>query len=119
MSTINETGHAKNVANFRKTRYQHLRPGRSLQPLQREPQTTGSQHPAGQCKSAIVACNTAEAAAKNAVKSRELVFEPLSKLTTRVHNALKVSGAPKALVESAISIIRKLQSPLGQLQNDR
>ena len=109
MSTLNETGHAKNVANFEKLVTNISGLGEAYNPSNVSLKLPALNTLLGNAKSAIVACNTAEAAAKNAVKSRELVFEPLSKLTTRVSNALKVSGAPKALVESALSLIRKLQ----------
>lgn len=109
MSTINETGHAKNVANFEKLVTHITGLGDAFNPSKESLKLPALNTLLNAAKSAIVACNTAEAAAKNAVKSREMAFEPLSRLTTRVSSALKVSGAPQALIESALTLIRKLQ----------
>ena len=46
---------------------------------------------------------------QNAVNEREIVFTPLSKLVTRIINALDASDVSKQVVEDAKAIARKLQ----------
>jgi hypothetical protein len=53
--------------------------------------------------------NAAEPAYKNAVAAREVEFETLGKLVTRVGNAIKASGTTPQTDETALSLIRKLQ----------
>jgi hypothetical protein len=60
-------------------------------------------------KDAIIAVNGAMAAYSNAVAAREVAFAPVSKLITRVHNALKATDTTKQVVESAQTLVRKIQ----------
>ncbi len=46
---------------------------------------------------------------KNATNSREIVFLPLKKLSTRIMGALKASGVPKQTMKDALTINHKLQ----------
>ena len=60
-------------------------------------------------KSAVSAVNAALSAHKNAVSAREVAFEPLSKLSTRVLNALKATDTSVNVDESAKTYARKIQ----------
>ena len=60
-------------------------------------------------KNSFSEVNAAQSAYSLAVDARETAFEPLSKLITRVNNALKASESSTQTDESAQTIIRKLQ----------
>ncbi|MBN1597880.1 MAG: hypothetical protein JW894_06260 [Bacteroidales bacterium] len=45
----------------------------------------------------------------NAIAEREIAFEPLGKLITRVMNALRASGTNPAIKAKAAALVRKLQ----------
>ena len=58
---------------------------------------------------AFASHNTASSALSIAIGNREAAFEPLSKLLTRVLNALKASDTTPANIDSAKSLIKKIQ----------
>ena len=60
-------------------------------------------------KNAINAVNAALPAYSNAVSAREAAFQPLSKLVTRIMNALKAADTTQQVDESAQTLVRKLQ----------
>lgn len=109
MSSISEMGHAKNVANFDElisfitsygATYNPSKPGIKLAALQAI---------ATNSKNAIGAVNNALPAYSNAVSARDAAFAPLSKLITRVSNAIKATDTTEQVDESAKTLIRKLQ----------
>ncbi len=61
-------------------------------------------------KGAITNVNLAEPAYKNAVSASELAFKQLSKLIIRVNNSLKASDSSTQVDDSAMTLVRKLQS---------
>lgn len=109
MAKISETGHAKNVANFStlitvvkgfKTAYNPSKQSITLAALNTLKTTADT---------AMSNVNTAQGAYSTAIAAREVAFEPLSKLSTRILNALRATDASKAVIKSAESLVRKLQ----------
>lgn len=104
-----ESGHAINVANFDflitcvtsyGTTYNPSKPALKLAALQAISTSA---------KSTINAVNAALPAYSNAVAAREAAFAPLSKLTTRVMNALRATDTTQGVDESARALVRKIQ----------
>ena len=104
-----ESGHTKNAANFDilltyiagyGTVYNPSKPTLKLAALQTLSTTA---------KTAINAVNAALPAYSNAVAARETAFAPLSKLTTRVMNALRATDTTQSVDESARTLVRKIQ----------
>ena len=107
--SFSETGHAKNIANFETivtfatsygTAYNPVRPALKLPALQA--QLTAA-------KASLSAVNAAVPAYSNAIAAREVAFAPLSKLITRVMNAVKASDTTVNVDENARTIARKIQ----------
>jgi len=108
-SSRSETGHAKNVANFGKlvsfctgygADYNPSNPGIALEAL------FTLQNGAWE---AIIAVNSALPAYIKALATREKAFKPLSKLITRVINALKAANPGAEIINKAVPLVRKLQ----------
>jgi hypothetical protein len=109
MAKTSETGHAKNVANFStlitvvkgfKTAYNPSKSSIALPALSTLKANADA---------AMSNVNMVQGAYSTAIGARELAFEPLSKLSTRILNALRATDASKAIIKSAESLVRKLQ----------
>ena len=109
MVSTNETGHQKNVANFDALIAFATGYGASYNPSKAALAIDALKALSDQAKDAINTVSTAEPAYKNAVAAREAAFAPLSKLTTRIINALKATDAAKQVVDDAKSVARKIQ----------
>lgn len=109
MASTSETGHAKNVANFDELISFVTGYGATYNPSKAGIKLTALQAIATNAKTAIGAVNTALPAYSNAVSAREAAFEPLSKLITRVSNAIKATDTTEQVDESAKTLVRKLQ----------
>ena len=109
MVSTNETGHQKNVANFDALIAFATGYGASYNPSKASLAIDALKALSDQAKGAINAVSAAEPAYKNAVAAREAAFAPLSKLTTRIINALKATDAAKQVVDDAKSVARKIQ----------
>ncbi len=109
MANKNETGHPINVANFDELLAFVLGYGTDFRPTKKTIQTDALQLVSNNANNAIAAVNLALPPYTNAVAAREAVFEPLSKLVTRLMNALIATDATKQVVDSAKSLGRKLQ----------
>jgi len=109
MASISEKGHAKNVANYEKLIADVTALGTAYNPSKANLKLTALNTQLTAAKAAITAVNSAEPAYKNAVSAREASFAPLSKLITRVNNALKASDTTEQVDESALTLVRKLQ----------
>jgi hypothetical protein len=108
MASTNETGHAKNVANFDdmisyihgyETTYNPSKPSIKLDALQ----TLSTD-----AKNVSDRVNSALGAYKNAIAARDSVFSLLSKLVTRALNALKATSSTSQVDESASAFVRKI-----------
>ncbi len=109
MSNVSETGHAKNVANFEKLVVNVSGLGAAYNPSRGSIQLSALNDLLGNAKAVISNLNQAESVYKNATSAREVAFDPLSKLITRVGNSLKASASSSATDDQATTLIRKLQ----------
>lgn len=109
MSSISESGHAKNVANFETLISFVTAYGTAYNPSRESIKLPALQTILTSAKSSLSALNVVQPNYSNAVAAREVAFAPLSKLITRVNNALKASDTTSQIDESAKTIIRKLQ----------
>ena len=121
MSNYSEIGHAKNVANFEDLINRCIGFGvaynASLNAIKiANMNTLGT--------SALTALNSsisAHTAYMNAVDNRQLIFDPLQKMGTRIISALKACGASDAVIKDALSINRKIQGkrakPIKEVEN--
>lgn len=109
MASNSETGHAKNVTNLESLITSATALGTSYNPSKDSIKLLNLQTLLSTSKEALSALNTAESTYANAVDARELEFEPLGKLITKVNNSLKASDSTTQTDESAKTIIRKLQ----------
>lgn len=104
-----ETGHAKNVANFEKMVDFCVGYGTTYNPSKTTIKVAALQTLLTNSKNAILAVNTNIPAYSNAVAARELAFEPLSKLVTKIINSLKATDTSQQVVDNALTYARKLQ----------
>lgn len=109
MASTSETGHAKNVANFDDLISFVTGYGTAFNPSKATIKLTALQTLSTNAKTAINAVNAALPAYSNAVAAREVGFAPLSKLITRVMNALKATDTTDQVDESAKTLVRKIQ----------
>ncbi len=106
MASTTETGHAKNASNFDELISFATGYGATFNPSKASIKLPALQAQATAAKNSLSAVNTALSAYSNAVSAREVTFEPLSKLTTRILNALKATDTSTQVDESAETIIR-------------
>ena len=109
MSSTSETGHAKNVANLDDLISFATGYAAAYNPSKTSIKLAALQALSTNAKAAINTVSTVEPAYKNAVAAREAGFEPLSKLITRVMNALKATDTTEQVDESAKTLVRKIQ----------
>ena len=95
MATTYETGHAKNVANFETLITFITGYGAAYNPTKAAIQLTNMQKQAKNAKDAVASINSLLPAYSNAVAIREIAFEPLGKLSTKIMNSLKATDAYK------------------------
>lgn len=109
MAQSYETGHAKNVANFESlisfakgysTEYNPSRDSITVEALE----TILSN-----AKASIIDIDNVLPNSSNAVAARESAFAPLSKIITRVNNAVKATDTTKQVDENVQTLVRKLK----------
>ena len=109
MASTSETGHAKNVANFDElisfvTGYRE-----SYNPSKATIKLDALKALSDHAKTSINAVSSMEPAYKSAVAAREVVFIPLSKLTTRIMNSIRATDTTVQVDENARTLVRKIQ----------
>ncbi len=109
MSSTSETGHARNVSNFEALISFCTAYGTTYNPSKTTIKLAALNTLLASAKTTLTAVNTALPPYNNAVNAREIAFAPLSKLVTRIINALASSNVTKQVVEDAKSIARKIQ----------
>lgn len=109
MASTSETGHAKNVANFNDLISFVTGYGTDYNPSKAFIKLTALQTLSTSAKNALDAVNSALPEYSNAVAAREVAFAPLSKLITRVVNALKATDTTDQVDQNAITFARKIQ----------
>lgn len=109
MTSNSETGHAKNLANFDEFILFIIGYGPAYNPSRSSILLNAMQALSAEAKPTFHAVNTAFSAYKLVVANRETEFIPLSKLATRILNAVKVTDTNAAVVDSVAGLVRKLQ----------
>ena len=109
MTSTMETGHSKNVANFDELISSALGFGTDYDPTKESLKILSMQATSALAKKAIAGVNDTLPLYSNAIAEREAAFLPLSKLATRLLNALKATDTSKQVIDNALTIIRKLQ----------
>ncbi len=109
MSGNSETGHAKNMANFDGLISFVIGYGEKYNPTKSSIKLDALQSLSAKGKEALNAVNSALPAYSNAVAARETAFKPLSKLATRILNALKATDTTESVDANVQTLIRKIQ----------
>ncbi|MDX9880464.1 MAG: hypothetical protein RBS73_00265 [Prolixibacteraceae bacterium] len=109
MNTNSETGHAKNVANFEQLVLNCTSYGRAYNPGNLALSLEALNTLLSQGKQCLTSIHTVQASLSKALSEREIAFEPLSKLATRIANAVRSSASSPQADTQVIAIIRKLQ----------
>lgn len=109
MASTSETGHAKNVANFQVLINYVTAYGPQYNPTKDGIKLPQLQAKLTEADNAVKAVNTAVAPLTNLINQRQAIFKPLSKLATRLINALDASDVADAIVDDARTVVRKIQ----------
>ena len=109
MASTSETGHSKNVANMDELASFTLGYGPAYNPTKTSIKTDSLHLISTIAKKAIDEVNRAMPLYSNAVADREATFIPVSKLVTRVLNALKATDTTSQVIANAKTLIRKIQ----------
>jgi len=109
MANQTETGHAKNVANFGILITSVNGFGEVYNPSKQTITKTSLAMLYETSKSVMSEYNGISGAYSIAVANREVAFAPLSKRTTRIINALRSSDVTPQVIETAESLVRKIQ----------
>lgn len=108
MSTVYETGHAKNAANFQTLIAFVTGYGASYNPSNASIQLPNLIAAGAAANAAIANLNSLLPNYSNATAAREEAFAPLSKLSTRIFNSLKATNAIEQVIANAETNHRKL-----------
>jgi DNA repair exonuclease SbcCD ATPase subunit len=108
-SVVTETGHSKNISNFKSIIVAAISFGDAYNVPKVELSVAGMQNLHERCENALIAVSSANAAYKNAVDARNSIFDPLNKLVTRLVNALKASSSSDRIEKNARELARKIQ----------
>jgi hypothetical protein len=108
-SVVTETGHSKNVSNFKSIIVAAMSFGDEFNAPKAELSVPGMQNLHEKCENALIAVSSANAAYKNAVDARNSVFDPLNKLVTRLVNALIASSSSDGIEKNVRELARKVQ----------
>lgn len=109
MSSKSETGHAKNVANFKALIGYCKGYGTKYNPTKAIIKMPALEALLLKAQGDMSQVNKDLTPFDSAVTAREVAFRPLGKLITRVTNALATSEVPEGTFEDALKITRKLQ----------
>lgn len=115
MASISEIGHAKNVANFEDLISFCVGYGVTYNPILNAIKVANMNTLKTNASNSLTSAITAHTTFKNATNNRELAFEPVKKLITKVMAALKASGASDLTVSDALTINHKIQGKRGKL----
>jgi hypothetical protein len=108
MTSNSETGHAKNVSNFDQLIVYVTSYGSKYNPSKPAIKLDALDVLKNSANKALDDVNLALPAYSNAVAARDEAFNPLSKLVTRVFNALKATGTTEQVDENAQTLVRKI-----------
>jgi hypothetical protein len=108
MNNFSEAGHAKNVANFEDLINRCTGFGANYNPSLNAIKLANMNTLRSSALNTLTGFNNAATVYANAINNREVLFEPLKKLATRIMAALVASGASAAIIKDAQSINRKI-----------
>ncbi|GGE47909.1 hypothetical protein EV200_104167 [Pedobacter psychrotolerans] len=109
MSKTYETGHAKNVANFETLITYLTSYGAVYNPSNTKINLSSLNQKAESARFITKQVNELIATSSSAIAARAEAFEPLSKLSTKIFNALKASNLTASIIDNAATNHRKLQ----------
>jgi len=109
MTSISETGHAKNVSNFDSLISSVIAFGQTYNPSKESIKLSALQNLQTVAKNSLNELYIAQANYSNAVAARDKDFEPLTKLVTRIFNSLRASDSSEQTDKTVQTIVRKLQ----------
>lgn len=109
MTSISETGHAKNVSNFDILISSIIAYGDTYNPSKESIKLLALQNLQTEAKNSLNELYFAQSNYSNAVAAREEKFSSLSKLVTRIYNSLRASDSSELTDKTAQTIVRKLQ----------
>lgn len=109
MASTSETGHAKNVANFDELISFITGYGKAYNPTKTTLQLSALKELSALAKNAINQVHNSIPVYRNAVATRKVAFKRLSKLVTRIKNSLIATDASQQIVDSAKTLVRKIQ----------
>ncbi len=104
----NESGHAKNVANFKALLTYCTNYGTAYNPGNEEISITGLSMLYNDASNALDSVINTKAAHDHITNEREIAFKPLVKLSTRIINALKACGTSQEKLKDARSLIKRI-----------
>lgn len=109
MASVSESGHAKNVANFESLISFVKGYGATYNPSKVSIKVQALELILTNAKQSLIDIDTAQPAYTNAVSAREFAFAPLSKIITRVNNAIKATDTTELVDDSVKTLVRKIQ----------
>jgi hypothetical protein len=109
MASTSETGHAINVANFEEVISRCIGYGVIYQPTKPVLQIPALQALRLTAQGNLTAVNSAIVVLINAINARQILFDPIKQLATRIVNALDATNASDELVKDAKTLNRKIQ----------
>jgi hypothetical protein len=121
MSNFSEVGHAKNVDNFEDLINRCTGFGVSYNPSLNAIKVANMSTLRTNALASLANAVTAFTAYATAIDNRQIIFDPLQKMATRIINALKASGANDQIIKDALTINRKIQGkrakPIKEVEN--
>lgn len=108
MPSTSETGHAKNVANFETMISFCTGYGAQYDPSKANIKLTALGTKLTASQGALTTVNSLLPAWQNGVNGRELIFDPFSKLVTKILNAVEASDVTPAYIKDVKTLTRKL-----------
>jgi hypothetical protein len=109
MGSTTESGHAKNVSSFEQLVTNCTAMGTAYNPSKASLKLPALTTMLLNANNSLQAVNVANTAYKNATNARELAFNPVKKLVTRIIAALAATDAPQGTIDDARSINVKIQ----------
>lgn len=109
MASTSETGHPINVANFEDLISYCIGYGGSYNPVKLALQIVAMQGLRTTAQGNLAAVNAAIVGIINSINARQIAFEPIKPLATRLVSALDATDASNELVKDAKTLNRKIQ----------
>ena len=109
MASTTESGHAKNVANLESLISFVKGYGATYNPSKDSIKLVALEAILANAKQSLIDIDTLFPAYTNAVSAREFAFAPLSKIITRVNNAIKATDTTELVDDSVKTLVRKIQ----------